>query len=353
MPEILKLPALVDPHVHFRTPGQEYKEDFVSGSRAALAGGVTTVLDMPNNIELVTSIELLERKIEIARAQSLCDIGFHLGTLGDENQDFASCVDYVCGLKIYMNNTTGGFTVTDPERLDGIFRRWDFPKPILVHAEGNTLGAAITLAEKYDRRLHVCHISLAEEVHQVAETKNKRGDKVTAEVTPHHLFESSLWSADPFHQMKPPLSEFSDMQVLWDSLRDGTIDMVATDHAPHTRTEKESSKPPSGVTGLETTLPLLLMAERVGKISLERIKQVTHDNPLLVFDLAEQSETHVEVYRDTPWEIRGDSLQTRPRLTPFEGRRVLDQVHRVTLRGTVVYEAGKVTSEPGSGRILP
>jgi dihydroorotase-like cyclic amidohydrolase len=353
MTEILKLPPLKDPHVHFRTPGQEYKEDFESGSRAALAGGVTTVVDMPNNVQLVTSAEQLQRKKELAQQQTHVDIGFHLGTLGEEDQNFAESVDQVFGLKIYMNNTTGGFVVNDPQKLESIFRRWDYDKPILVHAEGDTLKTAIALAEKYDRRLHVCHVSLEEEVQQIARAKNKRGEKVTAEVTPHHLFESSLWSADVFHQMKPPLSELKDMHVLWQALLDGGIDVVATDHAPHTREEKESGKPPSGVTGLETTLPVLLMAERVGKISIARIIEVTHLNPNMIFGFLEQPESFVEVLRDAPWEIHGEELQTRAHLTPFEGRRVLDKVHRVTLRGEVVYEAGKVLNEPGSGRLVP
>ncbi|MEK7526713.1 MAG: amidohydrolase family protein [Patescibacteria group bacterium] len=353
MGEILRLSSLVDPHVHFRTPGQEYKENFQSGSRSALAGGVTTVIDMPNNVQLVTSRKLLDRKRELGSEQSHCDIGFHLGTMGDEEQNFAESADYVYGLKIYMNNTTGGFVVADPTKLDGIFRRWDFPQPILVHAEGNTLETAIRLAEKYDRRLHVCHVSLADEVYQISEAKLKRGDRVSAEVTPHHLLESSHWSADVYHQMKPPLSDFSDMQVLWDGLNDGTIDMVATDHAPHTRAEKESDRPPSGVTGLETTLPVLLMAERAGKITLDRIKEVTHTSPVLVFGLPEQPDTFIEVVRDEPWEIHGEDLQTQPHTTPFEGRRVLDRVERVTLRGNVVYEAGNILSEPGSGNVLP
>lgn len=353
MPEYLRLPYLVDPHVHFRTPGQEYKEDFDSGSRSALAGGVTMVVDMPNNLQLITSLDLLNRKRELARQQTRCDIGFHLGTLGDEDQNFAECVDYVYGLKVYMNNTTGGFTVTDPDKLDGIFRRWDFAKPILVHAEGNTLGSAFSLAEKYDRRLHVCHVSLRDEVDQIKAAKDKRGEVVTAEVTPHHLFESLLWSADTFHQMKPPLSGFNDMQVLWDGLLDGTIDMVATDHAPHSRQEKESDMPPSGVTGLETTLPVLLMAERVGKISLAKIREVTHDNPIKVFGFPEQPYTYIEVLRDAPYEIRGSNLQTRSQLTPFEGRRVLDRVYRVSLRGNTVFEDTYILAEPGSGKVFP
>lgn len=353
MQEMLRIPSLIDPHVHFRTPGQEYKEDFDSGSCAALAGGVTTVLDMPNNTQLVTNLDLLRAKKELAQAQTRCDIGFFLGTLGDKDQDFASCVDHVYGLKIYMNNTTGGYVVNDPLKLDVIFRKWDFDKPILVHAEGDTLATAIKLAKKYDRRLHVCHVSLAKEVYEIERAKNKRGGKVTCEVTPHHLFESSLWSADAFHQMKPPLSGFYQIWTLWAGLKDGIIDMVATDHAPHTRAEKESNTPPSGVTGLETTLPVLLMAERVGEISLKRIEEVTHYNPMKIFGLPEEANTYIDVLRNDPWEIRGEDLQTRTHSTPFEGHRVLDRVHKVTVRGNVVYEAGKVIAKPGTGKILP
>lgn len=353
MPKILEIPYLVDPHVHFRTPGQEYKEDFESGSRAALAGGVAMVLDMPNNAQLVTNREQILFKKSLARQTTHSDIGFYLGTLGEETQNFKECEDEAFGLKIYMNNTTGGYVVSDKNKLDSIFRRWESEKPILVHAEGNTLATAIELAEKYDRRLHVCHVSLGHEVSQIARAKNKRGGRVTSEVTPHHLFESSLWSADVFHKMKPPLSSLSDMHALWEGIKDGAIDVVATDHAPHSEAEKLSDNPPFGVTGLETTLPVLLMAERMGAITLERIIEMTHVNPIAIFNLIEQSETYVEVARDEAWEISGSKLQTKAQKTPFEGRRVLDKVHRVILRGQVVYERGQIVNKPGSGQVFP
>jgi dihydroorotase-like cyclic amidohydrolase len=353
MAEILTLPYLVDPHVHFRTPDQTHKEDFNSGSRAALAGGVTMVLDMPNNATPITTLELVKQKQELAQRTSLCDIGFYLGTLGEEDQDFTGVVDLVYGLKIYMNETTGKYIVSDPKKLESIFRRWDFPKPILVHAEGDTLKTAITLAEEYDRRLHVCHVSLAHEVDLIDIAKSKRPEMVTAEVTPHHLFKSRHLSAHPFSQMKPPLSEYLDMHELWEALKDGTIDIVATDHAPHTRSEKLSSEPPSGVTGLETMLPLLLMAERVGEISLDKIIEVTHTNALRIFDLPEQPDTFIEVTRNSNWEIRGSALQTSSQLTPFEGEMMMDRVTKVTLRGQLVYEDGNFLTQPGSGKVLP
>lgn len=356
MSQIERLPYLVDTHVHLRDLTQQEKEDFDTGSQAALVGGVVTVLDMPNNEKLITSIEQIKEKMRLASQKSRCDIGFYLGTLGDENQDFKSCMDQVYALKVYMNNTTGGFTVGDPDVLDSIFRRWDSPKPLAVHAEGDTLETAIKLADKYDRHLHVCHVSLAKEVSLIARSKSKRGeDKVTCEVTPHHLFESNLWSAHGHYTMKPPLSGFGDISVLWQGLKDEVIDEIATDHAPHTVAQKERAECLNGVTGLETTLPLLLMAERVGKINLEEIKRLTHTNPLKIFNIPEEpyENTYIEVKRGESWMLKGENLKTKPKHSPFEGRRFLDRVHRVVVRDKVVYEAGEILAKPGDGKVLP
>lgn len=352
------IPALFDPHVHFRTPDQVHKEDFDTGSSAALAGGYFGVIDMPNNQpNPIINIDRLKRKMELAVEQSRCHIGFHLGTLGDEDQDFKSCEPYVFGLKIYMNNTTGGYIVSDPLKLNSIFKRWDFHKPILVHAEGDTLSTAINLAEKYDRRLHVCHVSLEHEVNQIDAAKQKRPDKVTSEVTPHHLLISSHWAADVYKQMKPPLSGFKDMDILWKALRNGTIDIVATDHAPHTCDEKEGANPPSGVTGLETTIPVLFMAERVNEITLERIIEATHTKPMEIFGIPENKEdTYIEVKRneaeDEAWVIDGKDLKTKPKTTPFQGARVLDRVREVVIEGKTAYRSGEVIFQPGEGRVI-
>lgn len=354
MPEIQRVPYLVDPHVHFRTPGQEHKEDFYTGSCAALAGGVTTVLDMPNNSSLVIRKEDINQKIEESHFQAVCDMGFYLGTLGDERQKFhfEQCYDYVPGLKVYFNVSTGHYVVDNPVKRDWIFRNWESDKPILVHAEGETVKDAIKLAEKYDRSLYVCHVSTKGQVDRIKRAKDKRPNKVFAEVTPHHLTIDSMWSPDPYKQMKPPLVGLDDRKALWEGLVSGDIDIIATDHAPHTKEEKESSNPPSGVTGLETTLPILLMAERARYITLEKIIEVTHTNPLKIFGLEEQPETYVDVLRDSPWYIDGDALQTKCHTTPFQGVRVLDKVHRVTLRGNIVYESGKILAKPGSSKDL-
>lgn len=336
MSEILRLPYLVDPHVHCRDFGQQNKETYQTASEAAVAGGIIFIGDMPNNSELTDSLEKIKEKKERVKNEKV-DFGFYLGTLGDEKQNFKECYDKVLGLKVYMSETTGGFIVSDKDKLDHIFKSWDCEKPILVHAEGHTLPTAIELAEKYDRNLYVCHVSRKDEVDLIKRAKNKRPEKVFAEVTPHHLFLDSSQSDDPFKQMKPPLSNREDIDTLWGAIRDGLIDTVGSDHAPHTREEKMSNNSPFGVPGLETTLLMLLRANHFGVITRERIKKLTHYNPIKIFGLDEQKNSFVEIDQDSPIIIRGENLKTKCKWTPFEGFEVRDTIIRTTLRGEVIY----------------
>lgn len=337
MSEYLKLPNLIDLHVHCRDFGQSHKETYHTASMAALAGGITFIGDMPNNSELTDSLKKIDIKKEMVKDEKV-DFGFYLGTLGDEKQNFKECFDHVLGLKVYMSNTTGGYIVSDENRLNHIFKSWECEKPILVHAEGNTLLTAIELAEKYDRKLYVCHVSRKDEVELIVNAKNKRPDMIFAEVTPHHLFlDADSVKNNPYRQMKPPLSEPEDIKSLWIAVQDGTIDTIGSDHAPHTKEEKKSDNPPFGVPGLETTLILLLKAQRDGIITRNQIIKLTHDNPIKIFNLEEQEDTFVTVERGVPNIIRGENLKTKCRWSPFEGMEFSDRVLEVTLRGKVVY----------------
>ena len=184
-----RIPGLIDAHVHLRDPGATHKEDFYTGSCAALAGGFTYILDMPNNVVPILTCELLEEKINLAKNKALCDIGFYFGTNGYNTEEFKKVWDKsdVFGLKIYCNHTTGEMLIEDSELLEKVFGAWKSEKPILVHAEGAQLVTALTLAEKYKKRLHVCHISQASEVELVRQAK-KKDQRVTAGVCPHHLY---------------------------------------------------------------------------------------------------------------------------------------------------------------------
>src|SRR5258708_6199104 len=166
----ITLPGLIDPHVHLRDPGQTEKEDFLSGTSAALAGGYTTVMDMPNNLEPITRLERLETKITSAQAQGVCDVGFHFGTLGDNFDEFPKVIDKVKGLKIYLNVTTGGFII-DKSKLLEIYRAWPGSKPILLHAEEDVSELVEHVLQAVPKPTHLCHVSSQSELEFVIRAK--------------------------------------------------------------------------------------------------------------------------------------------------------------------------------------
>src|SRR5260221_1713717 len=273
---MLKLPGLIDPHVHLRTPGQEYKEDFLTGTSAALAGGYTTIMDMPNNLEPIATLEKLEHKEKIAQQQIVCDIGFYFGSLGNNFEEFKKVEDKVLGLKIFLNQTTGGFTV-DEKVFEKICNAWPVGHPILVHAEEHILEQTLEIGHTSGQRLHVCHVSSQKELEIIINAKIK-GHSFTCGVTPHHLFLDieHRESLGGFGKMKPSLKSKEDVAFLWSHLSD--VDVIESDHAPHTIEEKMSDNPPFGVPGLETTLPLLLTAVHNGKLNMDDIIRLCHDN---------------------------------------------------------------------------
>lgn len=359
MSKLIKLPGLIDSHVHLREPGAIQKEDFETGTKAAIAGGYTCVLDMPNNPIATVSPEALQEKMDLAKGRIYADVGFHFGASSKSIQYFSEVAPKVFGLKVYMNQTTGDLLMEDEATLEAVFSSWPKEKPILVHAEGDTLQKAIGLAKKFGNKpslplrgkLHVCHVSLKEEVEAIKAAKMD-GLKLSCEVSCHHLFltEDDVKKLGPYGMMKPPLSSKADQEALWEAIADGTIDMIASDHAPHTKEEKSGEIPAYGVPGLETTLPLLLTAVNDGRLALDKLIELTSTNPRKVFGIPEQQETFVEVDMEETWTIDDKDLQTKCGWTPFAGMEVTGKVKKVVLRGKTVYD-GKNIFGP-FGRIL-
>ncbi len=339
MTNLVKLPGLIDPHVHLREPGATQKEDFETGTKAAIAGGYTTVLDMPNNPIATVSPEALQEKINLASNKIYCDVGFHFGASGKSVQYFQEVAPKVFGLKVYMNQTTGDLLIEDDNILESIFSAWPKNIPVMVHAEGDTLQKAISLAKKFSNRLHVCHVSLRKEIAAIKAAK-EAGMEISCEVSCHHLFltDEDAKRLGPYGLMKPPLSSKEDQVALWDGLKDGTIDMIASDHAPHTKEEKQGEKPPFGVPGLETTLSLLLTAVNNGRLTVERLIELTSVSPRKVFGIPEQNDTYVEVDMEENWTINDKNLQTKCGWTPFAGMKVTGKVKKVVLRGKMVFD---------------
>lgn len=372
---LLVFPGLIDPHVHLREPGGEHKEDFLSGTHAALAGGFTTVLAMPNTHPALTDRETLAQAQALAASKIVCDTGFFAGATAD-NAEQAAKLGGVVGLKIYMGSSTGSLLVADLAGQATHFERYS--GVVAVHAEDEeavahfaklgqrrppicaslAVSRAIALAERFGTRLHICHVSTAHELALIRDAK-ARGVKVTCEVTPHHLFlaaedETRLGTLG---QMNPPLRTQKDVDALWENL--DIVDSIATDHAPHTLEEKHGPTPPAGVPGLETALPLILTAVYEGRLPMTEIARLMAQDPALIFGLERKGNVASGYDADlalvdakAEWVIGEHLLQTKCGWSPFDGHKVKGQVHHVFLRGREVYASGKIIAESGCGQII-
>jgi dihydroorotase-like cyclic amidohydrolase len=335
----IRLPGLIDAHVHLRTPGQTHKEDIASGTRAALAGGFTRVLDMPNTIPPTTDRASLEAKARQVRALAHCDVELFLGGTERNADSIVPLAARAVGLKLYLNQTHGPLLLSRFQALNDHLLHW--PGVVAVHAEGWTLAAAIGMAQLFDRPLHCCHVARKSEIELIRQAK-ERGARITCEVTPHHLFltDADARSLGPLGDMRPTLGTARDRDALWDHLP--VVDCIASDHAPHTLPEKQGANPPPGVPGLETTLPLMLTAVHQGRLSLDRMVELLYDAPRRIYRLAEQPQTYVEVDLDEQHVLGESPLYTRCGWTPFAGMRVCGRLKQVMLRGQIAYRDAKI-----------
>jgi len=351
----MKLPGLIDVHVHMREPGASYKEDWNSGTSAALAGGFTLVLAMPNTNPPIVSPTSLESIQNITRTKARCDYGHFVGA-GFENAPTISNVAWkTAGLKMYLDMTYGKLRLDSMTHWHDHFINWPRDCPIVVHSEGRTMAAAILFAAMYDRSVHIAHVSSKEEIITIRKAK-ERGIKVTCEVAPHHLFlstnDESRVSQNGHYpgrtEVRPRIASPEDQEALWNNLN--VIDCFATDHAPHTLDEKDSDAPPPGFPGLETALPLFLTAVSRGKLSLDDLVERLYTNPKRIFNLSDQSDTWIEVDPDEEFIIRSEDHYSKCGWTPFEDIRVRGRLKKVVLHGRIAFEHGQVFAEPGFGR---
>jgi len=370
------LPGLVDVHVHFRDPGYPEKEDFASGSAAAAAGGVTTIVDMPNTNPPTTTPERLSDKMR--RAEASCRVAFALH--GGPPRTSQATIDLaaaeqmqhagIVSFKIYMPHNEGssvpslaplGLPLTihaeEPTLLsepkDGTLDTFLKSRP--PTAETQAIGQLLRNPPRGS--FHICHVSTAEGLQQVLEAK-RRGTSVTCEVTPHHLLLTvkDLERIGPLAKCYPPLREKSDAETLIAACIKGKIDLIASDHAPHTDIEKagrdaDFKTAPGGIIGVETALPLMhtYLVRKAG-MDLLHLVQLMAQHPAKRFHLQNAqgvSKGQVVVGADADlvlfepkatYTIRGDALHGKPRLTPYEGRKVTGRIRRTLLRGVTIYE---------------
>jgi dihydroorotase-like cyclic amidohydrolase len=348
----IRLPGLVDPHVHTREPGATHKEDWDTATAAALAGGYTAILAMPNTAPPATDEATVALARQAARARARCDFGLHVGAGADNVESAASLAGQAAGLKLYLDQTYGPLRLSDLADVDSHFERWPHDVPLLCHAEGTSLAAVLALAWLHRRPIHSCHVSRRIEVALIRRAR-ERGLEVTCEVTPHHLFltdDDIPGLGSGRSEVRPRLATARDRDALWEALRLGIVDCIATDHAPHRLDEKDGPNSPPGFPGLETALGLMLGAVRDGRLSEERLVALMYANPARIFRLPPQPETWIEVDPDARWEAA--TVHSRAGWTPFAGMILTGRVTRVVLRGTEAFRDGRIVAPPGSGRDL-
>ncbi len=355
---MMLFPALIDPHVHFRVPGSEHKEDWMSAAAAAIAGGVTTVFDMPNNTPSCISLARLKEKMKLIDEQlkrAKIPLRYYLYLGADQNHldQIGIVKDHIVGLKIYMGSSTGDLLMDRPEALEKAFRiAGEHDVLVAVHAEdeemirvrkqehpGKTdpslhsvirspevaaraVDQAIELAEKYHVLLYIVHVSTREELKRIRAAK-KKGLRVYAEATPHHLFlDTGLYKKmGTFALVNPPLRAPEEREALWEAVHDGTIDTIGTDHAPHTIEEKKRpyGEAPSGFPSIELYFSLLLNAHHEGKMSLKEIVKLTHTRPQEIFRLPINDDLVLADLKKK-WTVEGARLKTKAKWSPYDGQ---------------------------------
>ncbi|MFH0971512.1 MAG: dihydroorotase family protein [Candidatus Micrarchaeota archaeon] len=385
------LPGMIDAHVHLRDFREVMKEDFFTGTSAALAGGVTSIIDMPNNSLATISLQALEAKKLVASRKALCNYGFHFGAT---NTNFEDAMDAakdssVAGLKIYMGSSTGSLLVDDY----GAFYKHlqQFKKPIVLHAEDEhairhfsheheakdatshnkirnetvaelAVSRAISTAGKTNAKIHIAHISTKKEVELISKAKRAKMH-ITCEVTPHHLLldETLTKKMGNFAKVNPPLRGKKEIAYLWSALKSGKIDIIATDHAPHLKEDKE--KPyidaPSGMPELDTALLLMLDAVVKKKLLLTQLVQLYSSMPAKIFNIRNKGELAVGNDADLvivnlkeKTKITAEKLFTKCKWSPYEGLGVNASIRKTILGGKIAFDGESIIARIGEGKQL-
>ncbi|PPT06893.1 Dihydroorotase [Geitlerinema sp. FC II] len=369
------LPGVIDPQVHFREPGLEYKEDLFTASCACAKGGVTSFLEMPNTKPLTSTQTALDQKLKLASEKCLVNYGFFIGATPENLPDLREA-NPTCGIKIFMGSMKGPLLVDDEAALDAIFSQGD--RLIAVHAEDRTrieerrklfagrhdpavhteiqdneaaliaTKRALRLSKKYQRRLHILHLSTGEEAELLRQDKP---EWVTAEVTPQHLVlnVSAYETLGAKAQMNPPLKYPRDNEILWQALHDGVIDFIATDHAPHTLEEKSRQYPdtPSGMPGVETSLPVMLTQAMAGRCTVEQVSRWMSANPAKGYGIPNKGAIEVGYDADLVLvdlenyaPVLAENLATKCGWSPFEGWELTGWPQYTIVGGQVVFDLG-------------
>ncbi|HUX99712.1 MAG TPA: dihydroorotase family protein [Candidatus Deferrimicrobium sp.] len=391
----LVIPGAIDIHAHLRDLNYRDKEDFYSGTCAAANGGITTVVDMPNTNPSTISSDLLEQKMNIARKKIVINTGFYAG-IPNILEEITSLADHgVFGFKLYLSHSLSEFDIDDLELLRKLFQKIKQSNcPILIHAERKkdieeiqtqirgvqlspqeiylqshsevvekkAIEFILKLTAQIGSKTHICHVSTVAGMDIIREMKEKEKN-ITAEVTPHHLFlnTNDLLKYGALAKMLPPLRAPHHQAGLWQGLNDGTIDILATDHAPHMQSEKDCnfSQAANGIPGFETVLPLMFTAMHEEKITLTRLIQIISENPAKFLNLSSKGRIAVGFDADLTVidlkkskVIKAEDFHSKAKFSPFNGREVKGIPTMTIVNGKIVMKDGEIMVPKGLGKIL-
>ena len=383
------LPGLIDDQVHFREPGLTHKGSLATESRAAIRGGVTSVMEMPNTAPPTTDRRALEDKLRRAKGRCFSNYAFYLGATNDNLEEIRRITRvHACGIKVFMGASTGNMLVDDPAALEGIFA--GAPLPVVTHCEDTptilanearfrekygesvpmsahplirsaeacyrSSSLAVSLARRHGTRLHVLHLTTAREL-ELFEPGPPANKRITAEVCVHHLWFDESRYADLGARIKcnPAIKTRADREGLLQGVLDDRIDVIATDHAPHTLEEK--SRPyfeaPAGLPLVQHSLQMLMECHLAGKIPLTCIPEKAAHNPAILFGVAARGFVREGYFADLvavdvnePEVVAADGLAYKCGWSPLEGERFRSSIHMTMLNGEVVFRDGRVASQP-------
>jgi len=392
----ITLPGLIDPHVHLRNQQLAYKEDFFSGTAAAAAGGVTLTIDMPNNKPVTMDSISLRERMKLAERRAVVNVAFY-SAFPQKLEEVPSIVkEGAVAFKLYMSEKIGGLDVDDDKLLLQAFNKVaKMGVPVAVHAEdrkilenmrrkmveagrkdveayaearppeaeARAISRITQLAKKSGVQVHFCHVSSAIGLNAFL-TAKKAGLPVTCEVTPHHLLLSSghLKRYRTLALTNPPLRTRKDVTALWSALKQGFVDALASDHAPHTIEEKEvesvwDAKP--GIPGLETTLPLLLTQMNEGRLTMADLVRLTSEKPAEIFNLRNRGDLEegnwadiVVVDINRKYKIDSSKFYSKAKYSPFDGWKVKGKPIKTFVNGQLVMDEGEVVAKAGTGQIV-
>ncbi|CAI8297903.1 MAG: Dihydroorotase [Flavobacteriaceae bacterium] len=389
------IPGMIDDQVHFREPGLTHKATIKTESRAAVAGGITSFIEMPNTVPQATTIDLLEEKFAIAAKDAHANYSFMFGGTNDNLSEILK-VDKtkVAGLKLFLGSSTGNMLVDNPAVLEEIFSKTDLlisthcedeatikknleaaiaiygdAIPIEKHPEIRSEQAcyisssqAIALAKKTGARLHVFHLSTAKETKLFGKKKPLKDKKITAEVCVHHLWFTSEDYPSKGTKIKwnPAVKTKKDREGLWKALNEGRIDVIATDHAPHTLEEKDNvyTKAPSGGPLVQHALEALFEMQRKGYITVEKLVEKVAHNPAILFEIKDRGYIRkgykadlVLINPNAPWTVTKENIAYKCGWSPFEGTTFRARVTHTFVNGHLAYENGKITKTTKGERL--